>query len=95
MSTGEKPKLYLLKCDHCGWRMFSDGSDESFASLYEYQGCQNCGGGRIFRCQGCGFQVRAKRVLDQPEQPRFQRPKPIGYIRGVTDGPPMGDLRGR
>lgn len=84
MSTGEKPKLYQLKCS-CGWRMFSDGSDESFAGLYEYGGCMNCGGGRIFRCQQCGHQVRAKRVLDAPPPPKLERPKPIGYVGQSRD----------
>ena len=90
MSTGEKTKSYLLHCQNCGWRMFWDGSEDAVKGIYEYQACQNCHGARVFRCQGCGHQVRAKRVVDPPAQPKMERPKPIGHVSGVTDHRPTG-----
>lgn len=86
----EEVKSYRLHCDSCKWTMYCDGSDESFSGLYEYKACQNCHGARTFRCNNCGFQVRAKRVMEATPAPKMNKPKPIGYVRGVTEHRPTG-----
>jgi hypothetical protein len=58
---------YFLKCDTCGFRRWSDGSQESFADIREVVLCAKCHGAKTFKCPGCGFVIKAKRYVELPD----------------------------
>ncbi len=53
-------RLYLLRCDICGFRRFTDGSD--LKDLIEVKTCRQCSGGRRFKCNKCGYLMKANKV---------------------------------
>jgi len=57
---------YLLKCDICEYRRWSDGSEESLADLRPVVLCPKCNGPKTFKCPGCGFVIKAKRWVEPP-----------------------------
>lgn len=61
-------KPFLLKCDHCEFKRWSDLGDD-IKDLYQIGGCKNCGGPRKYRCPQCGFVVKARRFVAPPEDP--------------------------
>jgi DNA-directed RNA polymerase subunit RPC12/RpoP len=59
-------KVFYLKCDHCTFKDWSDGSDESFKKFVEVVTCKNCGGPRKIKCPQCGFLVKARKYVEPP-----------------------------
>ncbi len=58
--------VYYLKCDHCNYRRWSDGSYESIQDLKEVVLCPKCHGPKKFKCNQCGFVIKAKRYVEPP-----------------------------
>jgi len=56
-------KLYLLLCQHCGWKKITDGSD--LENMTEVQSCESCGGSKKYKCNQCGYVIQvAKAHID-------------------------------
>jgi hypothetical protein len=61
-------KPFLLKCDICDFRRWSDLGDD-IKDLVSVNGCKNCGGPRKYKCPGCGYIVKARRYQPPPADP--------------------------
>lgn len=53
-------KLYLLQCQTCDYKRFTDGSDIS--DLTEIVTCKSCGGAKKFKCPRCGRLIKTKKI---------------------------------
>jgi hypothetical protein len=59
--------LYILRCDYCDFKRFSNGSEESIQDLREVVLCSHCSGPKRFKCPKCGYVIRSKKYKEPPD----------------------------